>query len=181
MKRTFLMATSVLLAGVAIAQDKPAAERPRKTSVPLKLQVVYSRYQGEKRVSNVPYTLLFNSDERPVQLRMGATVPIQTMANNVVTVSYKDVGNHLDCNAESVDDGRFRLACSFEQSSVTSGDSERGLVGNVPLTSLAPVLRNFRSTANVSLRDGQSVQLTAATDPQTGDVMKIDLTLNVVK
>jgi len=180
MKRAVTMAVCVVLASGVIAQEKPA-ERPRKTSVPLKLQVTYSRYQGDKRISNVPYTLLFNSDERPVQLRMGATVPIQTTANNNITVAYKDVGNHLDCSADTTDDGRYRLQCSFEQSSVTSGASERALVGNVPLTSLAPVLSNFRSTANVSLRDGQSVQLTSATDPQTGDVLKIDLTLTVVK
>ena len=40
------------------------------------------------------------------------------------------------------------------------------------------MLRNFRSQTNVILRDGQSVQYVAATDPVSGELLKIDVTLN---
>jgi hypothetical protein len=39
----------------------------------------------------------------------------------------------------------------------------------------------FRSEAFFVLRDGQSSQLTVATDPVSGDVVKVDVTLDVVK
>lgn len=163
----------LLLAASAVAQEKAPPPPglpppPRKASTPLKLVVVFSRYQGEKKVSNVPYTITFNSDDRPARIRMGVQVPIQTTANNVPTTQYRDVGNNLDINANEVDDGRFKLSCTFEQSSI-SGDA-------VP-----PVLRTFKSEANLTMRDGQTVQYTAATDPVSGDVLKIDVTLTVVK
>jgi hypothetical protein len=164
---------SSLLVASAAAQDKPP-ERPRKSPTPLKLLVVYSRYQGEKKVASVPYTISFNSDDRPARLRMGVQVPIQTTANNTPSTVYKDVGNNIDVNAYELEDGRFKLSCNFEQSSVSSQERDVD-------TRLSPVLRNFRSEATLTMRDGQSVQYTAATDPISGEVLKIDLTLTVVK
>ena len=182
-KKMPLSILSILLAaGLAGAQEK--TERPKRTPTPVKLQVVYSRYQGEKKVSSLPYVLSFNTDDRPARLRMGVMVPIQTVVNSTPTMTYKDVGNNIDCNAESVDDGRFKLACSFEQSSLTSVDAERNsgaATSGIPLTPLAPLIRTFRTEANLILRDGQTVQYTAATDPVTGEVLKIDVTLNVVR
>lgn len=170
----------VLATGASLAQ-----ERPKKTPIPLKVQVVYSRYQGEKKVSTVPYTLSVNADDRPTRLRLGIQVPIQVqMKDAPPTVMYKDVGNNLDCSAEALDDGRFKLMCSFEQSSLYSADADRrgpgSATGEVALGN-NPVIRNFRSEANVILRDGQTTQYTAATDPVSGEVLKIDVTLNVVK
>ena len=44
-----------------------------------------------------------------------------------------------------------------------------------------PVLRTFSSDATLFLRDGQTAQLVVATDPLNGDVLKVDVTLTVVK
>jgi len=43
------------------------------------------------------------------------------------------------------------------------------------------MLRSFNSSFQVLLRDGQTNQYTSATDPVTGEVTKIDVTLNVLK
>jgi hypothetical protein len=43
------------------------------------------------------------------------------------------------------------------------------------------LFRNFRSEANVVLRDGQTARYTVATAPVSGEMLKIDVTLNVVK
>jgi hypothetical protein len=175
-KLASLLVTSFIAVSTVTAQEtiKPV-EKPRKAPTPLRLQVVYSRYQGEKKIASVPYTISFNSDDRPARLRMGVQVPIQTTVNNVPTTSYKDVGNNIDVNANELEDGRFKVSCNFEQSSLSGGDAAGGS------TNLAPVLRNFRSEANLTMRDGQTVQYTAATDPINGEVLKIDVTLTVVK
>ncbi len=183
MSTRFLSAllSMILAATVAGAQEK--AEKPHKKPTPLKIQVVFARYQGEKKVSSVPYTLSVSADDRPTRLRMGIQVPIQVkdVSGQVV---YKDVGNNLDCGAEAFEDGRFKVACSFEQSSVYSAEVERrstgSAVGDVSLGNV-PLFRMFRSDANLFLRDGQSAQHTVATDPVTGEVLKVDMTLNVVK
>lgn len=187
MKSTAMLLTLLTLSGApgtASAQER--AERPRKTPTPLKIQVVFARYQGEKKVSSVPYTLSLNADDRPSRVRMGIQVPIQVAVQppQPGPIAYRDVGNNLDCSAESLDDGRFKLGCTFEQSSLYSTDVDRrasgSAIGDVPVSSV-PLIRNFRSEANLLLRDGQSATYVAATDPVSGEVLKIDLTLNVVK
>lgn len=168
----------VLLSPALGAQEilKPK-DGPRKPLVPLKLQVVFSRYQGEKKVSSLPYTLSVNADGRPVRLRMGIQVPIQTqMPNNVPTVTYKDAANNLDCGAEALDDGRFKVACSLEQGSIYEAEPGRAMS-----TAAGPMLRTFRSETDLLLRDGQTAQHAAGTDPVSGEILKIDVTLTVVK
>ena len=44
-----------------------------------------------------------------------------------------------------------------------------------------PAFRSFKSNFTVLLRDGQTTQYTSAVDPVSGEVMKIDVTLNVIK
>jgi hypothetical protein len=45
----------------------------------------------------------------------------------------------------------------------------------------APLFRRFDTNLELWLRDGQAVQAIASTDPVTGEVVKIDVTLDVVK
>ena len=45
----------------------------------------------------------------------------------------------------------------------------------------AQLVRSFTSSFFVLLRDHETAQSIAATDPVTGEVMKIDVTLTVVK
>lgn len=168
------------LGSAALAQEKP--ERPKKTPTPLKVDVVFARHQGERQLSRLPYTLSLSADDRPARLRMGIQVPI-TMKDTPGQTVYRDVGNNLDCSAESADDGRFKLSCSFEQSSVYAGDGERragSAVGDVPVGT-APLIRNFRSETNLLLRDGQTATYVAATDPVSGDVLTIDVTLRLAR
>jgi hypothetical protein len=52
--------------------------------------------------------------------------------------------------------------------------------GSAPATSL-PVIRSFRASNNVVLKDGQTRQFTAAADRITGEVVKVDVTLKVAR
>lgn len=182
-KLTSALVSMILVAGTATAQEKSLI--PRKTPTPLKLQIVYSRLQGEKKISSIPYLLAVNADDRFSQLRLGIEVPIQVgTKGGEVQFQYKNVGTSMDCGAEALDEGRFKINCTFEQSSVYSADRERNTstsaIGEVPLAN-TPLFRTFKSSTNLILRDGQTSQYTAATDPVSGEVLKIDVTLNVVK
>jgi Flp pilus assembly secretin CpaC len=173
----------VLTAAAAAGQEKAEkTEGPRKPGTPLKVQVVFSRYQGEKKVSSMPYTLTVNADDRPTAVRVGIQVPILVFLgpDKGTTVMFKDVGNNLDCSAEALPDGRFNLAFSLEQGSVYVDDVTTKSVREAAAYH-APVIRNFKSQTNVMLRDGQSVEYIAATDPISGEMLKIDVTLHVVK
>ncbi len=174
-----MVAVAVLVAG-AVASAQEAQEKVQKPQGPvtaLQVQVVFSRYQGEKKVSSVHYTLPVNADNAPADVHMGFQVPLRYESKDIPgNVVFKDVGNSVRCRALPADGGRFKLDCGFDQSSVHSNGDKPADASLLP-----PVLRNFRSDVSFFLRDGQSSQITAATDPVSGDVVKVDVTLTVLK
>ena len=187
---------STVLSGIALLAPAARAEEPRgpdttqagtTREIPLRVQVVVSRSQGEKKISSLPYTLsVVANDKDKTTMRMGVDVPIpQTVfgapkegATGVPQVSYtyRSIGTNIDCTARSIDDGIFKLDLAVEDSSIFVGEKETtaNRIG-------APTLRRFTSTFNVLLKDGQTVQHTAATDPVSGEVLRVDITLTVVK
>ena len=179
----------------AYAQEQVEKPEPRRTITPLKVQVVFSKYQGEKKIASLPYILTCNADDRnPAMLRMGIEVPVSVFQpkEGGTSFQYKNVGTAIDCKATTVADGRFRLEVNVEQSSIYStGDEKAGQtappqaspawgVTDTPLAKV-PAFRNFKSTFAPVLRDGQTAQYTAATDPVIGEVVKIDVTVTVLK
>jgi len=52
-------------------------------------------------------------------------------------------------------------------------------VGETNVTG-SPLFRRFDTNLEPWLRDGQSIQTIASTDPVTGEVVKIDVTVNVI-
>ena len=168
----------------AHAQEQAEKREPRRTITPLKVQVVFSRYQGEKKVASLPYALTCNAGERmPAVLRMGIEVPIPVPTTKEGTpsilpsIQYKNVGTNIDCKAFAGDDGRFNIDLNVEQSSIYAADEKMAS----PPVGTAPMFRTFRANFNPILRDGQSFQYTAATDPVNGEVVKIDVSLTVLK
>ena len=162
----------------------PAAPSSDVGITPLRIQVVIARYQGEKRVSSLPYTLSINAQNtgRTVgQIRMGADIPIRAEGaaadSKTGGVNYDQVGTQIDCIVRLVPDGRYALELSVSDKTVyADGDGEK-----LSSPSLLPTFRSFRATNSVLLRDGQSTQFTAATDRLTGDVVRVDVTLHVIK
>jgi len=159
-----------------------------KTVVPLKVTVVFNEYEGEKKISSLPYTLFLRSDEHEPyrgSLRMGVRVPI-AIGGKDTQIQYQDVGSNLDCRVQYGDDAKYVLDLTLERSSVYPnsttktdhpGDTEAG----DPSRMNPPVVRTFRASLALVLHDGQTMQSTLATDPLSGHVLKVDVTLNVVK
>jgi hypothetical protein len=181
--------------GAALAQEpKPApvpelvnpAPRPPRpyTAIPLEVQVVISRYQGEKKVSSLPYSLAVNSDNVSSQLNVGANIPVPTTTfapaggntAPLVSYNYQNIGTNIDCRVTLTEDGRFDLTVSVDETTVvTNADAVAGAVAGVP------VMRSFKSRNRLLLRDGQTRQYTAATDRVNGETIRIEVTLRVVK
>ena len=70
---------------IAQAQAKVAEESRRQAEAranaitPIDIEVVVSRYQGDKKISSLPYLLSVNASDRQekTSLRMGASVPVR--------------------------------------------------------------------------------------------------------
>ena len=159
--------------------------------VPLSVDVMVTRYQGDKKISSMPYMLAVNANKLgqagPALLRMGAKVPVPTIAAPPGSpagpagpmpgpVNYQDIGTNIDCTAKVVDQG-FELRISVSDTSVYANiqDNATPTVGNMP------VFRSYQSTNTLVLKDGQSREFTAATDRVSGEVIRIGVTLRVVK
>ncbi len=182
-----LLVVGILLASAGRAQEKPKAPAESKPVTPLKVQVVFTEFEGEKKISSLPYIFFVNAEDRPsrhgVSLRMGLRVPMVTGGKDS-NLQYMDIGTDIDCSAQALDDGRFRLALTVRRSSVHSSAPDKKSPAETtgePRYGSQPIVRSFSSTLDLLLRDGQTVQSTAATEPISGRVLKIDVTVWVAK
>jgi hypothetical protein len=173
---------ALLLVATPFAAE--AQERTAPTPVtPLKVQVVLSRYDGDKKLASMPYTLLVNAGDRDnrVTLRMGVALPVTGVGKDGPTITMYDIGTNMDCTATPGEGGRFRISLAVNHSSVYEND-QKHLQATIPRPGdNAQLVRSFTSSFFLLLRDGETGQSIAATDPVTGEVMKIDVTLHVVK
>ena len=184
----FALASSVMVRTQEKTPPPPAAAKPGLTAMtPLKVVVLVSRFQGEKKLSSLPYTLSVNAGSK-ANLRMGARVPVMMITAKspvegvpmVGPIQYQDVGTNIDCGVSTVqDDGRFRLEIWIDDTSIY-GDTPTGAGTNAPASG-NPSFRSFKANDSMVLRDGQTSQFTTATDKVSGEIVKVEVTLTVVK
>jgi hypothetical protein len=188
-------AAIVLLAIQANAQEAKSPEPAKsartsdskvadaKNIVPLKVTVVFTEYDGEKKLSSLPYALFLKADENSRfvgRVRMGVRVPIWT-GGKESAIQYQDVGSNLDCAAQTAEDGKYMLDLSLERSSIYPNSSEYPAASKPDEQPHQPLVRQFRANLALLLRDGQTTQNTIATDPLNGHIVRVEVTLNVVK
>lgn len=191
--KKLIFVLAVLFASHSLAaQEKPAAtveaaQASADQQIPLRVQLVVSRYQGEKKISSIPYTLSVVANAREsTSVRMGVQVPVPTTVFKessggsapVTSYNYRSVGTNIDCVARTINTGTFRLDLTVEDTSVFVPEKEGPVVA---AATGVPAFRTFTSRFNVLLRDGQTGQYTAATDPVSGEVLRVDVTMNVLK
>lgn len=197
MKASAISMLSLLLLGlgapVGRAQGKANTdERPsgEAQTTPVKVLIVFTEYEGDKKVKSLPYTLYVDAGNAPelkpgaTKLRIGNRVPVYTGNNSF---SYFDVGTNIDARATHTGDGRFLLNLNLDRSSVE---------GEVPVpvqkppesnpdphsgSFREPIVRQFRSELDLRIREGQTLESTMATDPVSGKVLKVEVSISVVK
>jgi hypothetical protein len=184
----------------AVAQEAPPSQPPSPTSpkkvqnIPLELQVIISRFQGEKRISSLPYVLSlksFTNSNRAgfagASLRLGSRVPIRSQVFAppsdgkpvpTTSVNYENIGTNIDAGASALEDGRFEVTISINESSVVTDPQD---LRATPGSDSYPVFRSYQSTNTLFVKDGQPMQFTAASDRVSGEVVRVEVKLTVVK
>lgn len=183
----------------AMAQEPPQPSSPTNAkkvqNVPLELQVIISRYQGEKRISSLPYVLSlksFTNSNRAgfagASLRLGSRVPLRVQmfappsdgkpATTTSSVNYENVGTNIDAGASALEDGRFEVTISINESSVVTDPQD---LKATPGSESYPVFRSYQSTNTLFVKEGQPTQFTAASDRVSGEVVRVEVKLTVVK
>ncbi len=167
-------------------QEKPKQEEHPKAGVPVKVQILFTEFDGDKKLASMPYSFTVTTDDRPAaygpsaaSLRTGVRIPVEVDGKDQKT-QYIDVGSKIDCGIRPEDDGRFHVYLSFERSALypnKSGEGER----LVPEPNGQPLLRQFLLSDNLIMKDGQTSDSISSTDPATGHIEKIAVTINVQK
>jgi hypothetical protein len=185
-----------VLSPLCLAQDKAKAEESQKaevTTTPVKVQIVVTEFEGDKKVKSLPYTMYMNSinaqENKPgtwVKFRIGSRVPIY-MGGSAGNMTYLDVGTNIDARSAYTGEGRLLLVLNIERSwmeggvSVPVAKSDASAAETLSGHFQEPIIRAFKSEFELKLREGQPVESIMATDPISGKVLKVDVSFTLVK
>lgn len=199
---------SVTAAWLAASSALGAQATPAKAPYPpAKVDVVIERYQADKKVSSMPFSLWVTGgspgrNDSQGSLRIGVAVPIgsttvtrgsnapgSTRSDTTTAPEYKDVGTSIDCFLSMTEDGKYVLRVNLNDTSIFDPSAQRqaalaarGLAA--PTTSRAVDASAFRTLQfnnTLLMRDGQTAELASATDKITGEVVKAQVTLTIAK
>lgn len=197
------LAIAIVLLGLGTTgRAQQQVQRTLPTVVPVKVDVVISRFVGDKKISSLPFVLPVNANERAAEgypltaasLRMGVDIPLGmetrttgpgggSTASSVTTTSstyqtFRNVGTSIDCTAETQDDGHIKLMISIQDSSIYTADPE----GKPVVRTADPMAyRVFTSKNTLYLKSGQKLDYTMAGDKISGEVVKIEVTATIAK
>jgi hypothetical protein len=195
--RSLLVALLALMSvPYASAQEKQAGESPEAQAaapqVPLKVQFLVTEYDGTKKIASMPYTATGMTSHPGKRdslgvLRAGARIPVSvgpTQKADEQQVEYIDVGTNIDYWVWSRTDNRYLVSGTVELSSLYSRDSGDEARESAPVDAAAsgsPLLHQTRADFSIALRDGQPGEALSITDPITGRVFRLEVTVDVMK
>lgn len=190
MKLTLRMAgilvALLLMPTVNRAQAQVKASNDQSISH-VRIDLLLTEYDGQKKISSLPYTIYAESYPQqhhggppPGSLRIGVRVPVATDANASSSFTYMDVGTNIDCYPWTLGEGVYDLRVSVNRSSIyapsqAENEGEQIHAGGRTIT------RNFSTDFDLKLHDGETADGTSAADPLNGHILKISVTLHVIK
>ena len=181
-----ILVALLLMPVVNHAQEQAKAPNDQSISH-VRVDLLLTEYDGQKKISSLPYTIYAKSSPSSPQqrlggppagtLRMGVRVPAPNGPGNF---QYVDVGTNIDCRLGTLSDGAYDVSMSVNRSSLyapSQGENEGEQIhaGGVAIT------RNFSTDFDLKLHDGETAEGSSATDPFNGHVLKISVTLHVIK
>jgi len=205
------VAIAAVVGGVTSAQGPQPQPAPApRPVIPIKVDVTLSRWQAEKQVSSLPFTLwvqlgaVGNPTFGNASVRVGIDVPIGTTTETHSNTNqgatggtstsrpeYKNIGTSIDCNVTDLQEGRYLVFVNLVDSSIFAPDADRNAAlatkGPAPARPAVPkvtdpsAFRTFSFSNRLSMRDGQTLEFATATDKITGEVLKVTVTIVVAK
>lgn len=186
--RSLLVALLVLASVPSLyAQEKQAneAQEAQAAAVPLKVQFLVTEYDGTKKIASMPYTVAAITS-RPGKrdsigtLRVGARIPVATNEKSGEE-TYIDVGTNIDYWVWPWTDNRYLMTGTVALSSLYGHESGDEPKASDSASGGSPLLHETRADFSVGLHEGQPTEALSVTDPITGRVFKLEITLDVMK
>jgi hypothetical protein len=153
----------MVLAMTAPGLPQAPSSTVKPNPLPVKVQVVVTRSEGDKKVSS-PYSFSISSSGETSSLRIGTEVPVSTTgADGQTRFTLQQIGMQVDSSVTADGDGRFNLKLT--------------LTGRFFYP--AGQIRSFTSTNTFTLKDGESTKVAGSDDG--GGAYTVDVALTVVK
>lgn len=144
-----------------------------QAGTPVAIKVLVSEFDGATKISSLPYTLHTVTWPRNV-----SHCPAPGSMRYDVNVTLPGGGHarldmDIDYGACERGGGEFDVPITINRESLEPTAS--AATSNGPLTPF------FRAGSSLVLRNGQTAEAVSAVDPATGHVLKVDVTLTVLK
>jgi hypothetical protein len=154
---------------VTAAPAAKAAATADRDETRVRAQLVLVRRQGETRIARRPYAVVLQTGgEEGADVFSGSMLPLQVRVNNQLTVMFKEIGAGLRLKARRVPDGRYRLDVQFSDGVLAPGKD-------------LPRIRTFDSESQLFVQEGEVVTIASAVDPQTGEVVEAQVSVEEVR
>jgi hypothetical protein len=133
--------------------------------------------------SRLPYSLLVAIGGQATRLRVDVSVPYGTSTRVLdggiksTERQYHPTGTSIDCGATRLPDGRYRLQLSVSDTSIVSSERVDAAAG----TTTGVAFRTLSVANTLYLRDGQTLPFSVGTDRITGETLRAEVTLTVLK
>ncbi len=153
-----------------VPKPLPAAQRGEAR---LRARLVLVRRQGETKVARRPYSVVLQAagedaaDKESANIFSGSMLPLLVKVQGEPTAMFKDVGAGLRLSAQRVADGRYRLDLSFSDGVLAAGKG-------------SPIVRAFQSESQLFVQEGETLTAASAVDPQTGEIVEAEVTVERV-
>ena len=95
-------------------------------------------------------------------------LPLEVSYQGQPTVMLKDVGAGVRLSAQRIGDGSYRLDLSVSD-------------GSLGGTNGSPRVQAFQAESRLYLREGETVVVASGVDPQTGDVVEAEVTIEAAR
>ena len=96
--------------------------------------------------------------------------------------SSRRTGTNIDVisGGNPPENGRYKLKVTVSDNQVAAGPTSPSADAS-PVVRAMPVFQNFSADSWLLIRDGETIMFTTATDKISGEVTKVEVTLNVQK
>lgn len=186
-------------AAAQAASGAPAATtKPTLEPLAVQVDVVLTRWQGEKKISSLPFVLISTATRgggQSASIRMGVDVPIGTSTSNATQTTgaqtnntravettksemvFRNVGTDIDSRVIRTDERMFDVYVSLRDSAIFSSDASKSVNALADPTAF----RTFNASNTLPMVDGQMRLFGLGTDKITGETMRVEVKLTVLK
>lgn len=189
-KRTLaLLFVSLAFAQFASPQEKAAETKQERVDrqTPLRIQLLLTEFDGDKKIASMPYSFLVNSAEpgplfhESTKIRDGVRVPVEKTNSGERT--WTDIGTNIDCWAQPVTENRHKVTIRVDYSALIIDNNNARSLGVAADKSglILPAVHQVTMEFSPVLKDGQPSEISTVTDPFNGHVFKVSVIATVVK